>query len=222
MQNVVGQPQTVQVPNYSGVNIQIFNPSVTAPGGSPPVSTVNSPTYSAAPATYPANYYTQNLNPGASSPNSGVQNTPSAPAEPKKTEKKEITQLTDDYIKTVENYLNSQDPKIRLMGAKEVLARLQEDDSRKNDVALNALVDKMLQDPSQQVKFLALAILESGTASGDAKTVQLLQKIQQSHTSYGEDSLQASKILLKMSGTKVQKEFEVKDTPSAKKKTEKE
>ena len=62
-----------------------------------------------------------------------------APKETTKQEKRKIVQLTDDYIKTLENYLNSQDKEVRLMGAKEVVARLMEDESRKDDKALNAL-----------------------------------------------------------------------------------
>ncbi len=42
-----------------------------------------------------------------------------------------------------------------MMGAKEVIARLQEDDSRKEDPALTALVNKLLQDPYQPIKMLA-------------------------------------------------------------------
>ena len=60
----------------------------------------------------------------------------------KKTEKRTIVMLTDDYIKNVENYLNSQDKEVRLMGAKEVVARALEDPSRKDDKALTALVNK--------------------------------------------------------------------------------
>lgn len=207
MENMVGQAQaiqnpTVQVPNYSGVNIQIFNPSVAAPGASSPISTVNAGTYTPAPS-YPPNYYTQNL----------AQPQPPKPVEPekKKTEKREIVELTDDYVRNLESYLNNQNKEIRLMGAKEVLARLQEDDSRKDDLALNALVNKMLQDPYQPVKFIAMATLESGLASGDNLSVKLLQNIQQQKTGHGEDALKASNILLRMSGSRTQKEFEIKN-----------
>lgn len=212
MENIVGQPQSVQVPNYSGVNIQIFNPSVSAPGAGAPISTVNAGNYSTAPS-YPPNYYTQNL----------AQPQPPKPQEPekKKTEKREIVTLTDDYIKTLEGYLENQNKQIRLMGAKEVLARLQEDDSRKDDAALNALVNKMLQDPYQPVKLLAMAALESRAAAGNDLTVKLLTNIQQQKTSAktedahkAEDALKASNILLKMSGNTMQKEFEVKDKPN--------
>lgn len=217
MQNVAGQPQPVQVPNYSGVNIQIFNPSVNAAGGGAPQ--IGAPTY-ATPPNYPPNYYMNNFNPANQQPQQAptptiINEAPKVAAEPekKKTEKREIVQLTDNYVQSVENYLNSKDSEIRLMGAKEVLARLQEDDSRKNDKALNALVNKMLQDPSQKVKFMAMAALDSRMAAGDDLTVKLLQSLQQQPTTYGQDSLKASEILLKMSGTTVQKEFEVKDKP---------
>ena len=198
------QGQNVQVPNYSGVNIQIFNPSVVTPGANAPASTVNAPSYSTAPA-YPANYYTQNL----------AQTPPAAaPAEDKKkTEKREIVQLTDEYIKNLEGYLNNQNKDIRLMGAKEVLARLQEDESRKNDPALNALVNKMIQDPYQPVKFIAMALLESRAVTGDSTTVGLLKTEQQKKNNYGEDALKASNILLKMSANTTEKEFEAKNKP---------
>jgi len=242
MQNTIGQqPQSVQVPNYSGVNIQIFNPSVAAPGATVPGAVVNSNNFTPTPAnSYPPNYYTQNFNPvnnvagAAPQPLAAVAPaTPPAPAlapapiqkeavaepEKKKMEKREIVQINDDYIKNLENYLNSQDTNTRLMGAKEVMARLQEDDTRKNDAALNALINKMLQDPAQQVKFIAQASLSTGIVSGDDTTVKLLQDMQQDHKSnFGEDSAKASEILLKMSGNKVQKEFEVKDKPKSEKK----
>lgn len=204
MANSVGQGQNVQVPNYSGVNIQIFNPAVVAPGGVLPPSNVNAPTYATNPS-YPANYYTQNL------AQSGQPQ-----ADDKKTEKREIVQLTDDYIGNLEMYLDDQKKDVRLMGAKEVLARLQEDPIRKDDEALNALVNKMLQDPYRPVKFIAMAALESRAAAGNEETVGLLQEIQQhsgENAMDNEDSLKASNILLKMSGNTVEKEFEVKDQP---------
>lgn len=211
MDNNIGQAQTVQVPNYSGVNIQIFNPTVAAPGSTIPASTVNAGNYSTNPC-YPSNYYTQNLAKPAEPP--APPPAPVAPApeeEKKKTEKRDVVQLTDDYIRNLESYLNSQKKDVRLMGAKEVLARLQEDESRKDDPALNALVNKMLQDPYQPVKLMALAALESRVATGNDTSVSLLQTIQGQKTGHGEDSLMASNILLKMSGVKTQKEFEVKD-----------
>lgn len=227
MDNMVGKtqtpPQTVQVPNYSGVNIQIFNPSVAAPGANVPPSTINNMNYSTAPMSYPANYYTNNYAPTttpAVAPIPTTQETPPTPepvvpqpetTEKKKTEKREIIELTDDYIMNLENYLNSQEKNVRLDAAKQVLARLQEDDSRKDDPALNALLNKMLQDPYGPVKFLAMAALDSRAATGDDKTVNLLKTMQSSKKNYGEDALKASSILLKMSGSPVEKEFDVKE-----------
>lgn len=212
----MGQPQqgqNVQVPNYSGVNIQIFNPSVTPPGGTAPVYNVNAPNYGQNSGCYPPNYYTNNYAPNGVNGNASTTNT-----DGKKTEKREIVQLTDDYIRNLENYLNSQDKEVRMMGAKEVLARLEEDHSRKDDKALNALINKMLQDPSTPIRVMALSALDSRIVTGDDFTVNVLKQIQNSDTGYGQDAMQATNVLLKMSGQKVEKEFEVKD--SDKKKTE--
>lgn len=217
-----GQGQSVQVPNYSGVNIQIFNPSVTPPGGTAPVYNVNAPNYCSTPSNgcYPSGYYTNNWangNNGAKNLSNTTSNSTENKTTDKKTEKREIVQLTDDYIRNLENYLNSQDKEVRMMGAKEVIARLEEDNSRKDDKALNALVNKMLQDPYTPVRILALSALDSRVVTGDDFTVGVLKQMQNSTGGYGQDAMQATNVLLKMSGQKVEKEFEVKDD---KKKTE--
>lgn len=204
------QNQNVQVPNYSGVNIQIFNPSVTPPGATAPVYNVNAPNYgpNAATGCYPPDYYTKQFG-----QNNITTNTTENKTTDKKTEKREIVQLTDDYIRNLENYLNSQDKEVRLMGAKEVVARLEEDHSRKDDKALNALINKMLQDPSTPVRVMALSALDSRIVTGDDFTVGVLQQMQNSQSGYGQDAMQASNVLLKMSGQTVEKEFEVKTPP---------
>ena len=226
------QGQNVQVPNYSGVNIQIFNPSVTPPGATAPVYNAN---YGGTPANgcYPSNYYTSQFADGVNgkqgvdansngangqtnATNNSTTNSTENKTTDKKTEKREIVQLTDEYIKNLENYLNSQDKEVRMMGAKEV-ARLEEDNSRKDDKALNALVNKMLQDPYTPIRILALSALDSRAVTGDELTVGLLKQMQNSQGGYGQDAMQATETLLKMSGQKVEKEFEVKDD---KKKTE--
>lgn len=204
------QNQNVQVPNYSGVNIQIFNPSVTPPGATAPVYNVNAPNYGATNATgcYPPDYYTKNF---GQNNQTNTTNTTENKTTDKKTEKREIVQLTDDYIRNLENYLNSQDKEVRLMGAKEVVARLEEDHSRKDDKALNALINKMLQDPSTPIRVMALSALDSRIVTGDDFTVGVLQQMQNSQSGYGQDALQASNVLLKMSGQTTEKEFEVKN-----------
>lgn len=218
-------PQNYQVPNYSGVNIQIFNPSVTPPGAHPPVYNVNAPSYQSQgqssqvqmqgqgygqcmPCCYPPNYYTQQL--PAANNGSIIKETESG--EKVKTEKRKVVQLTDEYIKNLENYLNSQDKSVRYMGAKEVVARLEEDEARCDDLALNALINKMLKDPYDKVRFLALASLKARIATGNDESVQLLKDMQSSKSAYGMDAPLATEVLLQMSGKKVEKEFVVKET----------
>ncbi|MBQ8459941.1 hypothetical protein IJ541_07550 [bacterium] len=244
------QPQTVQVPpSTSGVNIQIFNPSVGTPGGAPTYN-VNAP-------CYPSGYYTSSVGPdgklypntsggqqgnntnngsidgnvntgtnngtignGNNSNNTNITNSTvntETTDNKKKTEKRKIIQLTDDYIRNLENYLNSQDKSVRLNAAKEVYARLQEDDSRADDKALTALINKMLQDPSIDVRFLALSALDGRICKGDDYTAGVLQRIQSnSNDPLNQEAVDASNILLKMSGKQVEKEFEVKETPKKK------
>ena len=151
-----------------------------------------------------------NQNPQQNSQNSNNNvNTTTNSCNDQKTEKKQVVMLTDEYIKNLENYLNSQDKNIRLNAAKEVFARLDEDTTRKDDKALTALINKMLQDPSEEVKLHALAALEGRICNGDAVTVQLLQNIQQTNGGYGQDAIDASKILLQMSGQNIEKEVPV-------------
>lgn len=235
--------QTTPPPSYAGVNIQIYNPSVGVPNINP---TGTAPVSQGLPGcAYPPNYYTNQWGQqnGVPQPPQATAQPPQAPApEPivqtsstvlnkevnttenksdKKTEKRKVVELSDDYIKNLENYLNSQDQEVRLMGAKEVVARLQEDDSRSKDPALTALTNKMLQDPSQQIRFLALSMLDSRMVEGDDFSVKVLQNMQNSTAGYGQDAIQATNILLKMSGKTVEKEFEVKDSKSDKSESKK-
>ncbi len=215
-----------QAPASSGVNIQIYSPTVNPSGGS-----YYPPYIPATPVQYPCPCpYPQTQTPTQQIPQPQVQQPveqaptvvtqPSQPETPKaeetqekkKTEKRKIVVLTDDYIKNLENYLNSQDKAIRLSAAKEVFARLQEDDSRKDDKALNALINKMLQDPSDDVRFLALTALDSRMVTGDDYTVNVLKKMQSSDKGFGQDAIDATNILLKMSAQTAEKEFEVDET----------
>ena len=70
----------------------------------------------------------------------------------KNSKQKRVVVLTDEYIKSLENYLNNPNDEIRLMASKEILMRLDEDKDRYNDAALNALLNKMLQDPSKLIR----------------------------------------------------------------------
>lgn len=140
-----------------------------------------------------------------------------AEAEEKKNSKqKRIVALTDEYIKSLENYLNNPNDEIRLMASKEILTRLDEDKDRYNDAALNALLNKMLQDPSKLIRVASLSAFASQLASGNDYTVTLLHNIQQNPSADKEDVLQAADILLKMSaGTEVKNipNPAVKETP---------
>lgn len=140
-----------------------------------------------------------------------------AEAEEKKNSKqKRVVALTDEYIKSLENYLNNPNDEIRLMASKEILTRLDEDKDRYNDAALNALLNKMLQDPSKLIRVAALSAFASQLASGNDYTITLLHNIQQNPIADKEDVLQAADILLKMSaGTEVKNipNPAVKETP---------
>ncbi len=136
--------------------------------------------------------------------------------EKKNTKETKIVALTDEYIKSLENYLNNPNDEIRLMASKEILTRLDEDKERYDDAALNALLNKMLQDPAKLVRIAALSAFASGLASGNNYTVQLLNNMQSNPNADKEDVLQAADILLKMyAGVEVKRipNTAVKDNP---------
>ena len=135
--------------------------------------------------------------------------------EKKNSKETKIVALTDDYIKSLENYLDNPNDEIRLMASKEVLTRLDEDKERYNDAALNALLNKMMQDPSKLVRIAALSAFSSQLASGNDYTVELLHNIQSNPNADKEDILQAADILLKMSAG-----VEVKRIPNPSQKNE--
>ena len=116
-------------------------------------------------------------------------------------EKLEIVALTNEYIMSLENYLNNPNKDIRLMAAKEILTRLNEDRDRYDDAALNALLNKMMQDPDKLVRVAAMSAFSSGLACGNDFTVKLLKDIQENPDASEDDALEAANILLKMSTT---------------------
>lgn len=132
--------------------------------------------------------------------NSTTDETNSKKADDKKNTKK-VTPLTDEYVKSLENYMNNENPKVRLIGAKELLERFKEDENRKDNPSLMPLLNKALRDTSPSVRFLGLTMLQLGYAVGNDETVAILKEIQsQNQDMIGEDSLLASEILLKMAG----------------------
>ncbi len=112
---------------------------------------------------------------------------------------KKIIPLTDDYIKSLENYLDSNNSKVRLMGIKGVIDRFKEDENRKDNPSLIPLLNKALQDTSPSVRFLALTALQLDYTKGDDITVQILKNlVNNSKENFGEDAILASEALLKI------------------------
>ena len=123
-------------------------------------------------------------------------------AEAAKNEKKvKVVALTNEYIMSLENYLNNPNNDIRYTAAKEILTRLDEDRSRHNDAALNALLNKMLQDPDKSIRVAAMSAFSSELASGNEFTIKLLKDIQNNPNSDKDDVVEAANILLKMSSS---------------------
>lgn len=116
-----------------------------------------------------------------------------------KSKEKEIIPLTDDYIKSLENYLDSNNSKVRLSGIKSVVDRFKEDENRKDNPSLIPLLNKALQDTSSTVRFMALTALQLGYTKGDDKTVEILNNlVANSKENFGEDAALASDALLKI------------------------
>lgn len=193
--------------SYSGVNINCYTLDPTKlPPDSPllhspqPQCTISPAGVPAGGCCYPGNYYINNYG-----PNGGVPAYPMQPnlypQQPQNTKKKRVQVLTDQYIKNLEAYLNSPSEDLRKTAAQEVLKRLDEDKTRYNDAALNALINKMLQDPScHKVKATALTALDTQLAQGNDNTVKILTDIVQNDKSRnGADAATAASILVKMS-----------------------
>lgn len=196
-------------PSYAGVNItcNVIDPTKLPPDSpllkAPPVCTVDPNNGQQPGQAYPGNYYINNYGGCPYSPFMGPMGPvqPQQPQQPQNTRKKRIQVLTDQYIKNLEQYLNSPSEDMRKYAAQEVLKRLDEDRTRYNDAALNALINKMLQDPAcHKVKATALTALETQLAQGNDNTVKILQNMAQNDKSRdGADAATAANILLKMS-----------------------
>jgi len=197
------QHNSKQTPSVGAVGINIYNPTVGGQAHGP----YYGPNY--APYPVPNQYVNQAVNQYANQPaQQPQQQAPQPPTkqdEPQKTETpKQAAPLSVEYVKSLENYLNNANTDIRLMGIKEVLNRFKEDKSRIQDQALTNLLNKALQDPSEGVRVMALATLDSGYAAGDDLTVQLLKNMQKSDAAYNQDALTASRVLLKLAGKNLQ------------------
>lgn len=129
-----------------------------------------------------------------------IEKTETTKTETNNKKEKTVIPLTDEYVKNLENYLNSDNSKIRLIGAKELMQRFKEDESRKDNRSLVPLLNKSLKDKSPSVRFLALTALQLGYSVGDDETVSILNKIaNENQDKFGQDAILASEILLKLS-----------------------
>ena len=186
-------------PGTSGLNIIINNPTVATPGSNPMINT-----------------NTNCIN-GSGSSNGSGNNTQVKTEESKSKKKKNIVVLTDDYIKNLENYLRSPDKELKIFAMNEVSARFQEDEKRKTNPSLNALLNLGLQAKEPNVRFVALWLLKQGLAGGNDVTIQLLNNMQQSNIYKGLEANDAKKALLKMSETVVKVPDNSPDIPKTKK-----
>lgn len=192
--NTTGQPQAT-----SGVNIHIYNPSAI---GGPSSNSVANATYG-----LPNNGIQQPVNAAEAQPaQSSATAIANTPLNSEKTEdskkKKEIVELTDDYIKTLESYIRSADADVRKSGILDLVKRFEEDSSRYDDPALTALLNIALQDPKPNNRLLAMSPVAAEKAHGDQNTIKLLKALQTSDKLYGQEAKMANEALLKSSQTK--------------------
>lgn len=218
-------PQNAPKAGVSAVNIQIFNPTAGAPDAAAgtmcyPNSSWYNPGMGMYPYPLPTPYpvVCPQSAPSTQQPAAAPVTTPSA--EEKKMKDKDVVPLSDEYLKTIENYLNNSNPDIRMQGVKELLNRFKELDTRKEDPALTNLLNKSLQDPDPNVRMVAMTTLSSGYANGNQKTSKILNQIQQTPNVYGEDSKLASQALLKMASKPTTIQVEDKGEPKKEKKEE--
>lgn len=124
--------------------------------------------------------------------------------EEEKVDSKEVTLLTDEYIKTLENYLRNDNKDIRTQGIEMLAKCFREDKTRCDDEALNNLLNLALQDVEPRIRLLAMCLLETKDAKGDDLTLDILTKLQASTAYGGEEAKMASKVLLEMNTKKVE------------------
>lgn len=209
----------------SAVNIQIFNPTAGSPDAA--AGMMNYPQSSwygpqgmgmyPYPLPMPYAYPVPSQQPAQTQqPAASPVSQPTTSEQPKMKDK-DVVPLTDEYIKTIENYLNNSNPDIRMQGVKELLNRFKELETRKDDPALTNLLNKSLQDPDPNVRMIAMTTLSSGYANGNQKTTQLLNQIQQTPNVYGEDAKLASQALLKIASRPTTIQVEDKGTSEPKK-----
>ncbi len=118
--------------------------------------------------------------------------------------KKKIVELTDEYIKSLENYLRNNDPSVRRTGIIDLIKRYEEDSSRYDDPALTALLNIALQDPKTDNRVLAMSVIAAEQAHGDQNTISLLQNMQSSDKLYNQERKMALEAALKSAQNKME------------------
>ena len=192
---------TCEVPQgANGLNIIINSPTVAAPNSHPMINT-----------------NTNCMGKGDGTSNATASATANADTGKKTKKTKNVVALTDDYIKNLENYLRSPNKEMKLYAIQQIAERFQEDESRKTNPSLNALLNLALQAKEPQTRFVALALLNNGTAGGNEVTAQILNNLQQSNIFKGAEADDAKKALLKMSETVVKVPDNSPDKPKSKK-----
>lgn len=183
----------------SGVNIYIYNPS--AIGGPSANTTYTNPAQMVQPAPQLQPTVQPVVQPIPSTPinedplpSTTINNNNTIDNRNQKT--KLITELTDDHIRTLESFLRSPDQSVRKSGITQLIKRYEEDLSRYNDPALTALLNIALQDPVPVNQMAAMSPIASGSATGDAKTQQLLEELVKSEAMHGQVSELAKDALI--------------------------
>lgn len=110
------------------------------------------------------------------------------------------THLSDEYIKSLENYLNNPNADVRQTAIKEILKQLKKDKTLRDDPALTNLINKALRDRSMVNRTLALSILYGDYADGDDLTIKILKDMQKSNKAFNQDAQTANSLLLKRMG----------------------
>lgn len=192
----------------SGVNIYIYNPSAI---GGPSSNSVANATYAMpnqnTQQTQPVSATTvvpEQPAPIANTPISEVKTEKEEETSKKEEKKKTVVELTDEYIKTLENYLRSKDPKVRKSGIIDLIKRFEEDSSRYDDPALTALLNISLQDPKPENRMLAMSLIAGENAHGDDNTIKFLKALQNSDKLFGQEARMATDAQLKAAQSKTE------------------
>lgn len=186
----------------SGVNIYIYNPSGIGGPSSNATANYAMPQQGTQQPAASAPIINNNIpaQPAPVANTSIVNEAGSEKTSNKKT--KNIVELTDDYIKTLESYLRSPETELRKTGIKELIKRYEEDDSRYDDPALTALLNIALQDTDVNNRLFAMSPVASGSAHGDENTLALLKELTKSDKMYGQEAKMANDALLNVVQTR--------------------